>query len=95
MAELLKLVFDMLVLRDSTQKGEMTAGVWVGAGLFLLGIACIGVPTILYFDRHPDAPARLLIGPAIALGLLLVVYFFVAIHWRLRLKREHANQDVK
>ena len=95
MDELIKLIWNLFVLRDSMQKGEMTAGAWVTALLFLLGIACIGVPTVLYYDHHPDASPRFLIGAASALGMLLIVYFVFAIRWRLRLKREHASQEVK
>jgi hypothetical protein len=88
MLELIKLALNVLVLRDSIDKGEMTAGVWGGALLFLLAVSAIGVPTILYYDRHPEASARVLVYAAIALGVVLIVYFWLAIRWRLRLKRE-------
>jgi hypothetical protein len=92
---LIKLLWNVFALPDSMQKGEMTSGVWLAAASFLFGIAGIGVPTILLYDRHPDASPRVLIGPAIALGALLVVDFVFAIRWRLRLRRERAKQEVK
>ncbi len=66
----------------------MTAGVWAGAALFLLAVVSIGIPTVLYYDRHPDASARVMIEAGALLGLVLIVYFWLAIRWRLRLRRE-------
>jgi hypothetical protein len=91
MFELIKLAWDAIVLRDSINKGEMSAGVWGAALLFLFALGCIAIPTILYFDRHPDAPATALIYPAIALALLMIVYFWLSIRWRLRLNRKGAG----
>jgi hypothetical protein len=93
MFEFLKLAWDALVLRDSMRKGEMTAGVWGAALLFLAVLMCIAIPTIVYLDRHPDAPGSVLIYPAIAVGLLLIVYFWLSIRWRLRLNRQSGNID--
>jgi hypothetical protein len=87
MFELVKLVLDAIVLRDSMKKGEMTAGVWGAALLFLFVLMLIAVPTILYLDRHPDAPGSVLIYPGVAVGLLMIVYFWLGIRWRLRLSR--------
>ena len=91
MFELLKLAWDAIVLRDSANKGEMTPGVWGAALLFLFVLGCIAVPTVLYLDRHPDAPASALVYPAIAVVLLMIVYFWFAIRWRLRLRRSRGN----
>jgi hypothetical protein len=92
MIELFKLVWNLTVLRDSIDKGEMTAGVWAGAALFLLVVASIGVPTVVYYDRHPDASARVMTVAAVLLGLVLIVYFWLAIRWRMRLARERPEQ---
>jgi len=93
MFELLKLVWDAIVLRDSIKNGEMTAGAWGGALLFLFVLLCIALPTIFYFDRHPDAPASALTYPALALAMLMIVYFWLAIRWRLRLRRDRVKRD--
>ena len=66
----------------------MTAGAWGAALLFLAVVTSIGIPTVLYYDRHPDASARVFIVAAVLLGLVLIVYFWLAIRWRLRLSRE-------
>jgi len=91
--ELLKLVTNLLTLRDSMDKGEMTPGVWAGAALFLLVVAAIGVPTVVYYDRHPDASARVMTVAGVLLGLVLIVYFWLAIRWRMRLSRERPQQE--
>jgi hypothetical protein len=88
MADLLKLVWEVFVLADSIRKGEMTKGAWVGALLFLLAIAGIGVPTVIYYNRHPDASSRVAIESAVLLGLVLIVYFVFALRWRRSLKRQ-------
>jgi hypothetical protein len=93
MFELIKLTWNLIVLRDSMRKGEMTAGVWGAALLCLLVIASIGIPTVLYYDRHPDASARVLIEAGVLLGLVLIAYFWLAIRWRLRLNRERLNKE--
>jgi hypothetical protein len=90
--ELIKLAWNVFVLHQSVEQGDMTAGAWGGAILFLAVMSAIGIPTILYFDRHPDAPARLLIGPAALVGLTLVIYFVLAIRWQLKLKRDRSGQ---
>jgi hypothetical protein len=91
MFELIKIAWDVVVLRDAMGKGEMTARVWGAAALFLLVVVSIGLPTILYYERHPDASARVLMEAGGLLGLVLIGYFWLAIRWRLRLKREQAG----
>jgi hypothetical protein len=72
----------------------LTAGVWGAALLCLLVIATIGIPTVLYYDRHPDASARVLIEAGVLLGLVvLIASFWLAIRWRLRLNRERLNKE--
>ncbi len=93
MFELIKVVLNLFVLRDSMQKGEMTPGVWAGAGLFLLVVVLIGVPTIFYYDRHPDASPRVMVVAAVLLGMALIVYFWLAIRWRQRLNRERPKEQ--
>jgi hypothetical protein len=93
MFELLKLAWDAVVLRDSIRKGEMTAGAWAIALLFLLAVICIGLPTILYYDRHPDASAQVMFEAAGLLALVLMVYFWFGIRWRLRLNRERLEKQ--
>jgi heme A synthase len=93
MADLLKLVWEVFVLADSIRKGEMTKGAWIGAGVFLLAIAGIGVPTVIYYNRHPDASAHVAIDAAVLLALVLIVYFLFAIRWRRSLRRQAPAQD--
>jgi hypothetical protein len=79
MFELIKIAWDVVVLRDAMGKGEMTARVWGAAALFLLVVVSIGLPTILYYEAGG------------LLGLVLIGYFWLAIRWRLRLKRGQAG----
>lgn len=93
MFELIKLAWNLFVLHDSMAKGDMTAGTWGAALLFLAAVSIIGVPTILYYDRHPDASAHVLIVAAALMGLVLTIYFVLAIRWQLRLSRQRASQE--
>jgi hypothetical protein len=92
MFELIKLAWNLFVLHDSIDKGDMTAGTWGAALLFLAVVCAIGVPTILYYDRYPDAPPQLLFVAGGLLGLVLIIYFVLAIRWQLKLSRQRSVQ---
>ena len=95
MSELLKLVWNFFVLRDSIRKGEMTGGAWLAALGFLATCCAIAVPAIVYYQRHPDADGTVFMYMMVALGVLLGAFYIWAFRRQQRLKREHANQDVK
>jgi hypothetical protein len=65
--ELIKVVWNLFVLRDSVQKGEMTTGVWLAAGLFLLGIAGIAFPLFSFTIVIPMHPHGSSSGPRLRL----------------------------
>jgi hypothetical protein len=93
MFELIKLAWNVFVLHESIAKGDMTAGTWGAALLFLAAVSSIGIPTIIYFDRHPDAPAHFLLLPGVLMAIVLIIYFVLAIRWQLRLSRQHLSQE--
>ena len=92
MFELIKMAWNVFVLHDSIEKGDMTAGTWAAAILFLAVVSAIGVPTILYYDRHPDAPPQVMIVAGVLLAIVLVVYFVLAIRWQLRVNQQGPPQ---
>jgi Na+/melibiose symporter-like transporter len=90
MWELAKLAWNFLLLRRSTRNGEMTWRVWVSAIAFVVLIYGIALPATLLYEKHPeDKP--IFIAAMIAVGIIVVAYFWLAIRWRLRLRR--ANQQ--
>lgn len=87
MFELVKLAWDAVVLRDSAQKGEMTWKVWLAALGFLAVLYGIGLPAILLMDKYSN-DKRILPAAGGLIGVVMVIYFWLAIRWRLRLRRE-------
>ncbi len=92
MFELIKLAWDAVVLRDSARKGEMTWKVWLAAGGFLAAIYGIGLPAILLLDKYPN-DKRIFPAAATLIGVVVVIYFWLAIRWRLRLRRERLAEE--
>jgi hypothetical protein len=80
-------------LHDSIAKGDMTAGTWGAALLFLAAVSSLGIPTIIYYNRHPDASAHYLILSGVLMAIVLIIYFVLAIRWQLRLSRQHSSQE--
>jgi Na+/melibiose symporter-like transporter len=88
MWELAKLVWNLFVLRRNTVKGEMTWRVWLSALAFVVVIYAIALPATLLYEKHPeDKP--IFIAAIVAVGIITVAYFWLAIRWRLRLRREN------
>jgi hypothetical protein len=55
MLELVKLLFDGAVLRESARIGLLTWRVWAVAIEFVALVWAIGLPAGLYYAKHPDA----------------------------------------
>jgi Na+/melibiose symporter-like transporter len=87
MFELTKLAWDLVVLRDATSKGEMTWKVWATGFGFVIVLYGIGLPAVLLYEKHPeDKPV--FVAAMVLIGILVVAYFWLAIRWRRRLRRE-------
>ena len=94
MWKLAKLVWNSLLLRRATGKGEMTWRVWLAAIAFLVVIYAVALPATLLYEKHPeDKP--IFIAAIIAVGIITVAYFWLAIRWRLRLRREKLTVQQK
>jgi cytochrome c biogenesis protein CcdA len=85
--ELIKLAWDTFVIRDAYRKGEMTWKVWLAALGFLAAVYGIGLPAMMLMEKHPE-DKRIFPTAATLIGIVLVIYFWLAIRWRLGLRRE-------
>ena len=93
MLELVKLLIDGVVLRDSARKGLLTWRVIAWAIAFVLLLYGTGLPATLLYQAHPQYKP-LFIAAIVFDILLFVVYLFFAIRWYLRqlaLQRARGN----
>ena len=87
MNELLKLLVDGLVLRDSAQKGTFSWRVMlVGFGAVILAFA-IGIGAVSYVDKHPSPASDNLL---LAVLLIAVLVLLVALIWGWRYQKRLA-----
>ena len=54
MLELVKLVWDVFVLRDAARRGQLNWRVWVVAIAFVLILYGTGLPAAMLYDKHPQ-----------------------------------------
>ena len=54
MLELVKLVWDVFVLRDAARRGQLNWRVWVVAIAFVLILYGTGLPAAMLYDKHPN-----------------------------------------
>lgn len=83
MFELCKLIWDLIVMRDASKKGQMNWRVWVYGFGFALVEYSIALPAALLYEKHPQY--KPLFIAAIALVLInFVGMMWWAIRWRSR-----------
>ena len=75
MIELLKLVWDVIVLRDSARKGLLNWRVFAFAVGFVLLLYGTGIPAVIDYQKHPSH--KPLFIAALAFDLLLFVAFMI------------------
>lgn len=75
MGELLKLIWDAIVLRDSTRKGLLSWRVFAFAAAFVLLLYGTGLPAVLDYEKHPSH--KPLFVAAIVFDLLLFLAFMI------------------
>lgn len=89
MFELLKLVWDLVMVRDAYRRGLMTWRVWavgIGLVLFLYGT---GVPVGLLWDKYPQYETWFICVLALDGVLVLAVILW---GWRWQARRRAAGQ---
>jgi hypothetical protein len=93
--ELLKLITDLFVMRDSAQKGMLSwRGVLFGFG-FAIFLFATGVPAANYYDRHAEARTLFLFVVGID-ALAFILFMIFGTRWYLRgMARYRAEQAAK
>jgi Na+/melibiose symporter-like transporter len=90
MWELIKLSWDVFVLRDASRKGQLTWRVWLSAIAFVLAIYGIGLPAVLLYEKHPeDKP--IFIASMVLVGLITVSFFYISIRRWLRMRADGSD----
>ena len=83
MFELCKLIWDLVVMRDASKKGQMNWRVWVYGFGFALVEYSIALPAALLYEKHPQYKPLFIA----AIALVLINFFGMmwwAIRWRSR-----------
>jgi hypothetical protein len=81
--ELLKLITDFFVLRDSAQKGMVSWRVVLFGFGFAIFLFATGVPAANYYDKHPEASTMFYV--VIGIDVLAFVLFMIfGTRWYLR-----------
>ena len=83
MLELFKVLVDILVFRDSTKKGMLNGRVILAGFGFAVLEYSIGLPAVLYYERHPQAKPLFLAAMALVL-LNFAVFMAWALRWYFR-----------
>jgi hypothetical protein len=93
MFELVKLLWDVSVLRDAGRKGQLNWRVWVVAVAFVLFLYGTGLPVAMLYDKHPQY--KVLFVATLALDGLVFVWFIIwGVRRYLRLKATDRSCDV-
>lgn len=79
MFEILKIVWDLVVLRDAERKGQMNWRMWVIAISFVLFLYGTALPALLLYEKNPGYKPLFL--ATLALDGLAFVWFLI---WSLR-----------
>ena len=84
MWEILKVIWDVFVLRDAARSGKLN---WRKTG-FVVGWVVleylIVMPPLLLYIQHPPQYRRLFIAAVVLASIVLVVFMWLAFRWRSR-----------
>jgi hypothetical protein len=80
MLELLKIAWDVVVLRDGARKGQLTRRVLLAAAGFAVLEYAIGLPAILLYDKHPQLKP-LFIAAMMLVAVNLVLFLIFGFRW--------------
>jgi membrane protein YdbS with pleckstrin-like domain len=93
MLELLKLLVDAFVLRDSARKGMLTWKVMLTGFGFALFLYATALPATLLYEKHPQYEWVFI--TAITIDALAVILFMIfGTRWYLRAKARYEAQSV-
>jgi hypothetical protein len=85
MLELVKLFWDVFVLRDAARRGQLNWRIWVVAVAFVLFLYGTGLPVGMLYDKHPQFKA-LFIATLVLDGLVFVWFMIWGVRRYFRLK---------
>jgi len=82
MFEIIKLMWDVVVLRDAARKGQLQWRTWAVAIGFVLVLYGIGLPAALLYDAHPEYKPLFIAAMVLVAGAVATLIWLV-IRWRL------------
>lgn len=93
MFELFKILVEILILRDSARKGMFQGrDLLAGIGFCVLEYS-IGLPAVLYYDKHPEAkPLFIAAMVLVAINFIVFTVWAVRLYFR-RLAAQRANSQ--
>lgn len=83
MFELFKLLWDVVVLRDATRKGQLNWRIWVYGFGFVLIEYGIALPAVMLYEKHPQYKPVFIIA-MVLVGINFVCFMWWAWRWRSR-----------
>jgi len=84
MFELFKILWDVVVLRDASRKGQkLNWRLWVYAFSFVLMQYCIALPAVMLYEKHPQYEPVFIIA-MVVVGVNFVCCGVWAWRWRSR-----------
>ena len=83
MFEILKLIWDVVVLRDAARKGQLNWRIWPIALCFVCVLYGTGVPAVLLYEKHPQYKP-LFIAAVVFDALLSICFMYWAWRWQAR-----------
>lgn len=84
MFELFKIVWDIVVLRDAAQKGQLNWRIWPTAFAIVFVEYAIGLSAVLLYEKHPEYKS-FFVTAMIFMGISFVGFMWWAWRWQSRL----------
>jgi hypothetical protein len=94
MLELIKLIWDVVVLRDAVRKGLLNWRIWPTAFGFVLFLYGTGIPSTLLYEKHPQYKP-LFIAALIFDAILFVCFMCWAWRWQARQAARKATTAIE
>jgi cytochrome c biogenesis protein CcdA len=89
--EIVKLIWDVVVLRDAARKGQLNWKVWVIGFGFAIVVYAIGLPAALLYDAHPEYEA-LFVTAVVVIALMFGGLMWWGVHTHLQ-RKQAASPD--
>lgn len=81
MFEVIKIIWDLFVIRDATRKGQLNWRIWAAAIGFVLFLYGTGLPAEMLYDEHPQYKP-LFIGVMVLDGIVFVGFMIWGWRWQ-------------